>query len=94
MGDLFFLIVIVQHPQWRHRLVSNIQLVIWLVIHLVLVIVNVVWDLGPPTLPPRKFIGGPMVENLCDLRVGNIHTWVIHKNKGPILHTIFGGGGG
>ena len=30
---------------------------------------------------------------LCDLRVGNIHPWVIHINRGPILHHIFVGGG-
>ena len=40
---------------------------------LVLVMVKVVWDLGPPTLPNRKLIVGMMVVILCDLRVGNIH---------------------
>ena len=75
MGALFHLRVIVHHPQWCHHPVRNIQLVIWVVLHLmlVLVMVKVVWDLGPPTLPNRKLIVGMMVVILCDLRVGNIH---------------------
>ena len=93
MGALVHLIVIEKHPQWFHNPIRNIQWVLYVVLHLmlVLVMVKVVWDLGPTTLPPKKLIVGLMVEILWDLRVGNIHTWVIYTNKGPILHHIFGG---
>ena len=93
-GDIIHIRVIVQQPQWCHRPVRNIKLVICVVLRLmlVLVVVNVVWDLGPPTLPPRKFIVGLMVSVLCDIIVGNIHLRVIHTKKGNILHHIFVGG--
>ena len=75
MRALVHFIFIVHHLQWRHHLVSNIQLVIWVVPNLMflLVMVYVVWDLGPTTLPPRNLIVELMVEILCDIKVGNIH---------------------
>ena len=75
MGDLVHLRVIVQNPQWRHNPEMNIQLVIWVVLHLmlVLVMVKVVWDLVPTTLPTRKSIVGPIMDIFCYIRVGNIH---------------------
>ena len=45
-------------------------------IHLVLVMVmmvNVVWTLGPATLPPKKLIVRLMVVILYHLKVGNIN---------------------
>ena len=93
MGALFHLRVIVQHHQWRHYPISNIQLVLWVVLHLmlVLVMVKLVWDLAPPTLPLIKFTVGLMVEIFCGLRLGNIYTWVIHTKKGTIINHIFKG---
>ena len=75
MGDLFHPRVVLHYPQWCHHPLRNFKLVIWVVLHLMLVLmmVKVVWDLGPPTLPPRKLIAGLMVVILCDLRVDNIH---------------------
>ena len=35
--------------------------------------VNVVWTLGPATLPPKELIVGFMVVILYHLRVGNIN---------------------
>ena len=45
------------------------------IIHLVLqlVMMNVVWVLGPPTLPTKKCIFGLMVVILCHIGVGIIH---------------------
>ena len=73
--DLVHLRIIVQHPQWSHNPEMNIQLVIWVVIHLVLVLVmvKVFQDLGTPTLTPRRLIVGLMLVIVCDTRVGNIH---------------------
>ena len=75
MGDLVKLVVIVHHPQWNHHPLINIQVVLWVVLRFifVLVMVKLLWDLDPPTLPPIKFILGLMVAIFCDLRVGNIH---------------------
>ena len=45
-------------------------------LHLMLVMVmmvNVVWTLGPATLPPKELIVGFMVVILYHLRVGNIN---------------------
>ena len=92
-GGLVHLRVIVHQPQWRHYLVRNIQLVLWVVLHfmLVLVMVKVVWDLGTPTLPTRKLIVGLVVAIFFYLRVGNIHPWFIHTKNVPILHHILWG---
>ena len=75
MGDLVYLRVIVKHLNCCHHPVSNIQLMIWVVLNLMLVLVmlKVVWDIGPPTLPPIKLIFGLVVVILCDIRVGNIY---------------------
>ena len=90
MGNLVHIRLIVQHPQWRHHPVNNIQLVlcVFLSLMLVMVVVKVVWDLVPLTLPPIKLVFGLMVYILCDIRVGNIHPWVFHTNEGHIIHHI------
>ena len=82
-----------QHPPQRYLGVGIIQLVLLMVPCLMFLseTVKVVWFLGPPTLPPRKLIFRLMVAILCDLRVCNIHPWVIHTKKGTIIHHIFGG---
>ena len=91
MGDFSHLRVLAQHPTWNHGWVSIIELELWVVLNLVLVMVmvKVVWFLGPPTFSPRKLIVGLMVLLLCNIRVGIIHTWVIIKNTGPLLHYIW-----
>ena len=62
-------------------------------LHLVLLleIVKVVWFLVPPTLPSKNLKVGLMVVTLCCQEVSIIHSWVIHKNTGPILHKILVG---
>ena len=58
---------------------------------LVMVMLNVVWVLVPPTLPHRKLMFGLMMEILCYIRVGIIHPGVIYTRTGPIIHQILGG---
>ena len=92
IGALVHLIVIVHNPQWRHNPVRNIQLMFWVDLHLMLVLVtvNVVWCLVPPTLPLRKLIVRLMAVIFCDLRLGYIHPLIIHTKKGTILNNTFG----
>ena len=63
------------------------------VLHLVLLMdmVNVVWVLGPPTLPPKKLIVVLMVAILCRQGVGIIHPQGIHTTTCHIIYQISGG---
>ena len=75
MGEGCHLRVTSKHPMWNHTLVSIIQLVLLVVLHLLFTMVmeNVLWVIGPATLTPRNFIFDLMVVILCHLRVGIIH---------------------
>ena len=82
-----------QHPPCRFLLVGIILLVLLVVLHLVLVMemVKFVWFLIPCTLPPKQFIFVLMVVILCHIRVGNIHSFVVHTNTGHIILHVLGG---
>ena len=53
--------------------------------------VNVVWVLGPPTLPPKTLIVVLMVAILCCQGVGIIHPQGIHTTTCHIIYQISGG---
>ena len=63
MGGFFHLIIIRQNLLWCNIGGGIIHLVILVVLNLVLllVMVKVIWVLGPPTSPPRKLIVGLMM---------------------------------
>ena len=75
MGGFGHISVTNQHTLW-----CNLEVVIIYLVHLVvlnsvflLVMVEVVWVLGPPNFPPRQFIFSLMVVILFHLRVVIIH---------------------
>ena len=90
MGGFVHISTIAQHLPWRHRSVEAILLTILVIFNLVLqlVVVKVVWVLGPPTSHLIKMIIGLAVEMFCHLRVGIIHTQLFPDNIGPILHYL------
>ena len=67
--------VIAQHPPRRHYgvLITHLMLVLVINFTLLMVMVKLVWVLGPPIFLPRNMIVGLMVMILCHLRVGIIH---------------------
>ena len=71
MGVLFHIRVIKHYLPWCHNSLRSKQLVIWVVLPLVVVIVKMVWVLGPPTLHPKKLIVVLIVVVLCHCRVRN-----------------------
>ena len=75
MGVLGRIIITRQHPPLCHIEVGIIHLVIPEVINLVflIVMVKVVWVLGPPTFFPRKVIIGLVVVIFCHIGVVVIH---------------------
>ena len=66
------------------------QIMIQVILNLVLlmVMVKLVWVLGPPNLLPIKLVVVLVVVILCCQVVGYIHPLVIHTNTGPIIHHI------
>ena len=69
MGGFIHIRAIVHHPRWCHNSLYIIQLVMMVVIHLLfhMVMVKVVWVLGPPKCSPQNNIFGLMVVILCHL---------------------------
>ena len=75
MGGLDHIRVNAKDNLWPQHSVRIIQLVICVLLNLVLkmVMVKVVWVIGPHTLPTRKLIDGFMVVILFHIRVGKIN---------------------
>ena len=71
MEDFGHSSVISQHPPCNHCRLGFIQLIIMLVLHLVfhMLMIKVVWFIGPPTFPPINFIVGLVVLIFCCVRV-------------------------
>ena len=90
MGGFVHLSVITYNPPRCYLEVVIIPLVLLMVICLVflMVMIKLVWVLGPPTLPPKNFIVALIVVIYCRQVVGEIHPRVIHTNKGPIIYQI------
>ena len=69
MGGFIHLSVIVHHTTCFHNSLYIIQLVMMVVINLLfhMVMVKVVWVVGPPKCSPKNVIVGLMVVILCHL---------------------------
>ena len=63
------------------------------ILHLVflMVMVELVWVLGPLRFPTKHIIFGLMVVIFCHLGVGIIWWWLIQTNIGPNIHYLKGG---
>ena len=92
MGGFSHIRVLEQHPMWNNIWVRIKHLVLWVVINLllVMVMVKVVWILGPPTFPPKKLIVILIVVILCHIRVEIINLWAIQIKTGLILCYLWG----
>ena len=93
MGGFIHISVIVHHPLRCHNSVWIIQLVLILVLHLVfhMVMLKMVWVLGPPKCSPKNMIFGLMVVVLCHIWVGIIQPWSITTNTDTIIYYIIKG---
>ena len=93
MGGFIHIRAIVHHPRWCHNSLYIIQLVMMVVIHLLfhMVMVKVVWVLGPPKCSPQNNIFGLMVVILCHLWVDIIQLWSIWSKIGTMIYYIIKG---
>ena len=79
MGGFIHLSMSAHHTPWRYLGIGVIKKSLQMILHLLLqmLMVKVVWVLGPLTLPPINMTVGLMVELLCHLGVGIIQQWSI-----------------
>ena len=64
---------------------------IWVIIHLELVMVKLVWVLGTLTFPPINMIFQLVVEIFCHLGICIIHPSIIKTKIGSLIHFLRGG---